>query len=90
MSLTNAAAIGSLISALAVLISLIYLARQFKQAQKHQRGLTRTGRVTRLVEASVAFGQPSMAEAVTKGMLGAEDITSIQLSQFTAFCRASF
>ena len=48
MSLSDLAAIGSLISGVAVLISLIYLARQMRQNTKHTRALIQQGRVERI------------------------------------------
>ena len=44
MSLTDLASIGSLISSVAVLISLIYLALQVRQAEKNQQASIRQGR----------------------------------------------
>jgi len=44
MSLSDLAAIGSLISGVAVLISLIYLSQQIRQNTKHSRAIIQQGR----------------------------------------------
>src|SRR5579862_4809924 len=48
MTLADLASIGSLISGVAVLISLIYLALQVRQAEKNQRALMNQGTAARV------------------------------------------
>jgi hypothetical protein len=84
MSLTDLAAIGSLISSVAVLISLIYLALQVRQAEKNQQASIRQGRATRAVDIILAAGDPALAEALPKGTAGAADITQAEFGQFAA------
>jgi hypothetical protein len=84
MSLSDLASIGSLISSIAVLISLIYLALQVRQAEKNQQASIRQGRATRAVDIILATGEPSLAEALPKGASGAADITQAQFGQFAA------
>jgi hypothetical protein len=43
MSLTDLASIGSLVSGVAVLVSLIYLSLQVKQAERNQQASIRLG-----------------------------------------------
>ena len=50
MSLSDFAAIGSFISAIAVLVSLVYLALQVRQAKKNQRAVLNQGYITRVTE----------------------------------------
>jgi hypothetical protein len=50
MSLSNLAAIGSFVSGFAVLVSLIYLGLQVKQAERNQRALMQQGRSTQQVD----------------------------------------
>jgi hypothetical protein len=84
MSLTDLASIGSLVSSVAVLISLIYLALQVRQAERNQQAAIRQGRATRVVDIILAAGDPSRVEAMSKGTIGAADITSVEFGQFTA------
>ena len=84
MSLSDWASIGSLVSSIAVLISLIYLALQVRQAERNQQASIRQGRATRVVDIILAAGEPSFAEALPKGTIGAKDITPAEFGQFTA------
>ena len=58
MSLSDWASIGSLVSSIAVLISLIYLALQVRQAERNQQASIRQGRATRMVDIILAAGEP--------------------------------
>jgi hypothetical protein len=49
MKLSDLASIGSLISSAAVLISLVYLALQIRQAERNQRALIHQGRASRMI-----------------------------------------
>ncbi len=72
MTLTDLASIGSFVSGIAVVVSLIYLAIQVRQAQKTQRALMHQARAERIVNASLAAMQPDIADTVTKIIAGAE------------------
>lgn len=84
MSLSDLASIGSLISSIAVLISLIYLALQVRQAEKNQQASIRQGRATRAVDIILAAGEPSVAQALPKGVAGDAGITPAEFGQFSA------
>lgn len=56
MSLTDLASLGSFVSAVAVLISLVYLSLQVKQAERNQQASIRATRVTRIAFDSLAAG----------------------------------
>jgi hypothetical protein len=90
MTLADLAALGSFVSGLAVLVSLIYLALQLRQAEKNQQAAIRTGRATRMMEMNMAGTDPAVADAILKAQSGAADITATQFAQFASFCRASF
>lgn len=66
MSLTDLASLGSFVSAVAVLISLVYLSLQVKQAERNQQASIRATRVTRIAFDSLAaslkhsLAQPGM------------------------------
>lgn len=84
MSLSDLASIGNLVSGIAVLISLIYLALQVRQAERNQQASIRQGRATRAVDIILAAGEPSYADALPKGTAGASDITPAEFGQFTS------
>ena len=97
MSLSELAEIGSFISGVAILASLIFLFfqlrqinQQVKQAEKNQQSAIRQARATRTVRIILAGTEPSLADAFTKGTFGDEDISSTQLTQFSASIRAVF
>ena len=90
MTLSDLASIGSLVSALAVLVSLGFLSLQMRQADKNQRASIRAARASRTVDLFLGATDPLVAEAVLKGMRGAADITETQVFQFTQFASARF
>jgi len=90
MSLADLSSIGSLISGIAVLVSLIYLGLQVRQAKLHQQAAIRQGRADRIVSMCFHGGDPSLADAIAKGYAGDEDITETQLTQYHYICRGFF
>ena len=89
MTLSDLASVGSFVSAVAVVISLVYLASQVRQARIHQQAAIRTERASRMTMLNSAALEPAIAEAVMKSLRGAEDLTATQYAQFTHFRRAS-
>jgi hypothetical protein len=72
VSLSDLASIGSFLSGIAVVISLVYLALQVRHAQKTQRALMHQARTERVVNAALASMQTDIAETVTKIVNGNE------------------
>lgn len=90
MSLTDLAALGSFVSAVAVLISLIYLSLQVKQAERNQQASIRATRVTRIVDIYMRLSEAELANAVTKATECARDLTDQEVRQFMFYCGARF
>ncbi len=90
MSLSDVAAIGSLVSGMAVLASLVYLSLQIRQNTKHSRALIGHGRATRVVESNYHLTDPVLSALVTKGRKGEEELSEVELNSFMAFSRATF
>ena len=90
MTLSDLAAIGSLISGLAVLVSLVYLSLQVKQAERNQQASIRSARTSRIIDLYMGSSEPSIAEAVVKGMRGFGDLSETQVFQFTSWGSARF
>lgn len=90
MTLSDLASLGSFISGVAVLVSLIYLSLQIRQAEKNQQATIRAARAGRMIEMNIAAMDPLNAEAIAKGSTGAPDMTPTEYAQFASFCRASF
>jgi hypothetical protein len=90
MALSDFASIGSLISGVAVLVSLIYLSVQVKQAERNQRALMQQGRAARVCDTTIKVADPGMSEIFRRGNAGDENLSVDQLHQFTLMCRAGF
>jgi hypothetical protein len=88
MSLSDLASIGSFVSGIAVLLSLIYLNVQVRQADRNQQASIRQGRSTRAVDLFMGATNPSVADAAAKGIAGDEDISGTQFQQFRYYCMA--
>ncbi len=90
MSLSDLASLGSFVSGVAVLISLIYLALQVRQAEKNQRALTQQGRADRAADLALRLADPTLGTVWAKGMRRPEDLSAVELDQFLQICRANF
>jgi hypothetical protein len=90
MTLSDLASIGSLISGLAVLVSLVYLGLQVRQAERNQQASIRQGRINRAVELLSAKMDSSVAEAVSCGLEGDQDLSPQQLALFVSYTEAYF
>jgi hypothetical protein len=88
MSLSDLAAIGSLISGIAVLVSLIYLGVQTQQNSKHTKGLILQGRVARIVNQHIAIASSDLAAAWIVGNGGNATLEEIGRRQFFLQCLA--
>lgn len=88
--LSDLASIGSLISGLAVLVSLVYLNLQVRQTERNQQAMIRQGRINRAVELVSARLEPSVAEAISNGIDGDQNLTPQQLALFVAYADGFF
>ena len=90
MTLSDIASIGSLISGLAVLVSLVYLSLQFRQTERNQQASIRQGRINRAVELMTTRMEPAVAEAVSNAIEGDPNLTPQQLALFESYADAYF
>lgn len=90
MSLSDLASLGSFVSGFAVLISLIYLAAQVRQADRNQQTSIRHSRVSRTVQLHLALADPGMTDAWRHGLGSPDETTQTELGQFINLCRAHF
>lgn len=79
-----------MVSAVAVVISLLLLKRQLQQADKNQRALIQQGRAGRSVDIAMRLMDSNFAEAYHRCMEGDTDVSTTQLVQFVGYCRAVF
>jgi hypothetical protein len=97
MSLSDLASIGSFVSGLAVLVSLVLLFfqlrqlnHQVQQTDRNQQASIRHSRVTRLVDLHVARLDPRVADAWRRGAQNPDEMTQTEVTQFLSLCRAFF
>ncbi|HSS39872.1 MAG TPA: hypothetical protein VLT58_13990, partial [Polyangia bacterium] len=81
---------GSFVSGVAVLISLIYLSLQVRQTKRNQQIAIRHSRASRIVDLQLALADPGVAGAWLHGSSSPQGLTQIELSQFINLCRALF
>jgi hypothetical protein len=79
-----------------VLVSLIFLYfqlrqvnQQVRQAERNQRATIAQMRANRSVEIALRNADPSMTMGYWRTVVGAADLTALELQQFLAFFRAS-
>ena len=83
MSLSDLASLGSFVSGFAVLISLIYLALQVRQAEKNQRAIIHQGRVEQSVDRLLRLMEPELLKPFMKGLYGRDASTDeLEFQQF--------
>jgi hypothetical protein len=97
LSLSDLAAIGSFISGVAVLVSLVllyfqlrHLSTQVLQAEKYQQTLVKQARTSRVMEVNARLTDPGFAELNLRAMTNAKDLTLTEWSRFNAHARAIF
>lgn len=87
MTLSDLASIGTLISSVAVLISLIYLALQVKITEKNQRALINQGVLTRTVDMVRWHAEPHISELVTRVFSGETGFTAEEINRLRLIMR---
>jgi hypothetical protein len=79
MSLSDLASIGSFISAMAVVVTLVFLTLQMRQTSRNQRALMQQGRSTRLAESVLKSAEPAMCERYTRGTTADRSMTEAEV-----------
>ena len=90
MSLADIATIATIVSSAAVVISLIYMALQIKQAQRNQQALMQQTRTAGITDMNIALADPAIAAAYNKGLAGDPDMTPTEVRQFLSLARCGF
>ena len=91
MTLSDLASIGSLVSGVAVLVSLVYLAQQTRQNSKHTRALIQQGRAEQTIDYTFQWaGDVSLVEAVLKSENVDPTLDRIQFHRYLYTCMSSF
>lgn len=97
MSISELAALGSLVSGVAVLISLVLLyyqlrqlTAQVRQAEHYQQTLVKQARTSRVMEVNARLADADFARVNLRVMTNAHDLTLAEWSRFNAHARAIF
>lgn len=90
MTLTDLASLATLASAVAVLVSLIYLATQIRQATKHTRAQISQAIVDRRVDIQMHQASAELGEIVLRGRRGDETMTALEVARFMSWARSQF
>jgi hypothetical protein len=90
MNLSDFSSIAGIVSSAAVVVSLIYLSLQIKQAQRNQRALMQQARSAGITDMNIALADPVIAVAYNKGLLGDPDMTETEVRQFLSLARCGF
>jgi hypothetical protein len=84
MTLSDLSSIGSLVSGLAVLVSLIYLGQQMRQNTKHTRALIQQGRATVSTDMPLRWAEDaSLADIRSRGDDGDISFDRGQISRYS-------
>ena len=89
MTFADLASLGSFVSGIAVLISLVYLGAQVKQAEKNQRALMQQGRADRISQNCFYVAGPDLSAIWNRGMNGDETLTAPEIDQFMMLFRGA-
>jgi hypothetical protein len=89
MTLSDLASIASLVSGGAVLVSLVYLSLQVRQAEKNQRALMNQGAITRVTGLILGLAQPALNASRTRMAEGGTDFSAEEIHQLQMVLRMS-
>jgi hypothetical protein len=89
MSLSDLAALGSFISGVAVVITLVFLLLQTRQTLKNQRSLMQQGRTARIVDLIFRQTDPQLMDVMVRGRAGDATLEQLQVETFLSVARAS-
>lgn len=90
MTLSDLASVGSLVSSIAVLVSLIYLGIQTRQNVRHSRALIQQGRAARISDTSLRLAELRADEGLNKCFEGVTDVSQQDVARFLFVCRSIF
>lgn len=89
MTLSDLASIGTVVSSIAVLGSLVYLAHQTRQNTRHTRALIQQGRNQQIIDFNMAgVTDPAVTELIRRGGAGDLTLTSGQAMAYLQFVLA--
>jgi hypothetical protein len=88
MSLSDLASIATVVSSIAVLASLIYLALQMRQTERNQRALIQQGRAARTANSLLQMAQSEIAGPLLKAIQADDTMSPLEVLQLRYTFRA--
>ncbi len=82
MSLAELSSIGSIVSGVAVIVSLIYLALQIRQAAKNQRGTMHQMRAALSTDVMLRIAESDLSQSFRAGLTGDPEISEVQFWRY--------
>jgi hypothetical protein len=84
LTLSDLASVGSLLSAVAVLVSLLYVAQQTRQNSRHTRALIQQGRAVQSTENPLRWAESgTLADLYMRGNAGDRSLTRVEIMRYT-------
>lgn len=90
MTLSDLASLGSFVSGIAVLVSLVYLSLQIKQNSKHSQALIQQGRAARISDIALRVAELRADDGLNGCFEGAPEANVKDVSRFLNVARAVF
>ncbi|HEY5072567.1 MAG TPA: hypothetical protein VII63_11110 [Caulobacteraceae bacterium] len=90
MSLSDLASIGSFVSGLGVLVSLIYLSLQIRQNTHAHRAMAHQDRLNFVKEFLGRLTEASMASVFLRGSAGDDQLTEVEITQYRSLMHGWF
>jgi hypothetical protein len=91
MSLSDLASVGSLVSGIAVLVSLIYMSQQTRQNTKHTMALIQQGRTDGIIDwLKVLASDSTLIESYLRGTAGDQSMGDTEAARFVVLSTARF
>ena len=90
MTLEHVFFLSQTIAAVAVVVSIVYLAREVRQSERVQRAIMQQGRADRVSKTSLTMAHPDLARIWQKALSAQPDMTPAEFVQWSLLCRAAF
>ena len=89
MSLSDLASIGSFVSGLAVVVTLIFLLLQMRQANLNERALMQQMRSARTIDTLLKCSEPLASEALSRAFANDATMNDTEVRSYMSICLAS-
>jgi len=90
MTLEEVFFVSQTVAAVAVVASIVYLAREVRQSERVQRATMQQGRADRVSTAALAIAHPELAGIWMRGTSAEPNFTREELTQWMLICRSAF